>query len=613
MLINGARRAVMHHAWAWHLVMRSQRLLLGLLSALVLVRPLSGLCAEPPQPLPAPTPPLPAPLAVPASPPLPRQLNDDRWGELIRPVETLASRWDFVNALQTLERLPLNDAADKARAAERRDDLEHAKTLKDRLIAAVSKAALAGELRKSDLQMRGISGVVVKADEQGITAQLVTGKNELQAWETLGEKALQKVFLLAVDRSKANDWMAAGLLALASREGKIAEKCFDQARSLGASIDRYRALVGEESLAEVGRLIGKKDLAGARAALTSLGDRFGRTEWYAAREPAITALRTQVNDPAGRPKSDTPIAKAAGKIPAFDAVGLELRQTFTAHGNINGLAFSPHNPTTLTTVAHDHIFKYWDATTGRLLGKTEGDSGAKFGVSFHPKQNVLVVADEGQTATIWNPLGNQVAKFKGHTAAVTAVAFSPNGLLLASASYDFTVRLWDAQGRVRSVLQDHTDRALCVAFSPDSAILASGSSDRSIKLWDCAKGQLLKTLSGHEREVTGLTFALDGKTLISGSGDGTVRSWEVATGQPRGTWREHTAAVFAIALSPDGKLIASGSEDRSVAFLDLATGKLVRRLQDHKEMVRAVAFSPNGYLFASGSNDGIVCIWDWKK
>ncbi len=149
--------------------------------------------------------------------------------------------------------------------------------LKQKIIAKINDAKPA--FKKSALAIRGLGGEVVEADEQGITCKLINGKSESIAWLDLGAKAKANLLQLAVERTSADDWLAAALIALASDDVPLAEKCFDQARSLGTNIDRYLAPLASAAFARAKGLIDAGKWPEAQKRLDELGAKYAATPW----------------------------------------------------------------------------------------------------------------------------------------------------------------------------------------------------------------------------------------------------------------------------------------------------------------------------------------------
>jgi serine/threonine protein kinase len=169
------------------------------------------------------------------------------WEQALRPVEERLAAWDFAGALDTLKQLPLGEGTLAERLKTRQAEIEKMAQLKGQIIQAINMAN--PRLEKKVLLLRGMNGQVTGADEEGITAELSGGKSERHPWGQLTEKSLEKVVRLGIRPEVGEDWLAAGLVALAGRAPSLAEECFGQAEKLGVKVEEYVGSLVDGTLA----------------------------------------------------------------------------------------------------------------------------------------------------------------------------------------------------------------------------------------------------------------------------------------------------------------------------------------------------------------------------
>ncbi len=310
---------------------------------------------------------------------------------------------------------------------------------------------------------------------------------------------------------------------------------------------------------------------------------------------------------------------------------------------IEALVFSKDGALLLTGGASGA--RLWDAKTGKLAFKLEGEIGAAGAVgfagaaAFSPDGKRALTGSRDHVARLWDTAtGKLVVALEGHSEAVTTVAFSPDGAAMATGSADHSVRVWNAEGQLLFVLEGHGEEALrAVAFSPDSAILACAGADGKLRLWGAKDGALRTTLQEPDAPASAITsaaFSPDGARVVTAHADGAARVWSVGEGKlaasaarprepgdvglvlarriaggdgrrrshgaplvrggrsPLATLRGHFDAVTSASFSPDGARLLTAGEDRTARLWDARDRRQLLLLHGHAQGVNAVAYSP---------------------
>ncbi|NET61323.1 MAG: hypothetical protein F6K47_35905 [Symploca sp. SIO2E6] len=236
-------------------------------------------------------------------------------------------------------------------------------------------------------------------------------------------------------------------------------------------------------------------------------------------------------------------------------------------------------------------------------------------VSFSPDSKFLASGSSDDTIKIWNlEEGEEPQTLSEHQDLVSSVSFSPDGKFLASGSGDKSIKIWNLEeGGEAQTLSGHRSSVSSVSFSPDGKFLASGSWDKSIKIWNWEKGEELQTLSGHRSSVSSVSFSPDSKFLASGSGDKSIKIWNLEEGGEPQTLSGHQGLVNSVSFSPDGKFLASGSGNKNIKIWNLEEGGEPQTLSEHQYGVNSVSFSHDGKFLASGSWDNTIKIWNLEE
>ncbi len=237
------------------------------------------------------------------------QAAEARYAAAIEPAEALIADVRFCRALGLLEELRFEEEDLAARLDRRRDEVAKLAAVKARIIDAINGAD--PPLEKSDLRIRGANGKIVEADDEAITAELITGKRETLAWADVGPQSVRRLVELVGDEPNADDCVAAGLLALVYGDAAYAATMFTRADELGAQIEPYLGPLASSALAHVEQLIEQKKFDEAEAALADLETKYADTPWFASHSSAVEAARTAIGTGIPEQEAEKLYAQAA--------------------------------------------------------------------------------------------------------------------------------------------------------------------------------------------------------------------------------------------------------------------------------------------------------------
>ena len=171
-----------------------------------------------------------------------------------------------------------------------------------------------------------------------------------------------------------------------------------------------------------------------------------------------------------------------------------------------------------------------DLGTGLVRWKTEDTtSDAIRSVAFAPDGRLLAVgmgyAD--MTIGIWDAsTGRALGRLQGQRGWTSEMKFLDDGRHLVSASGDQTLRLWDIERRalVRSFRGHDSEVYACTLF-PDRKTFASGGKDGAILLWDLHAERATTATGAMGENVADWTFGADGESIVAMLRDGRLVEW----------------------------------------------------------------------------------------
>ena len=260
--------------------------------------------------------------------------------------------------------------------------------------------------------------------------------------------------------------------------------------------------------------------------------------------------------------------------------------------------------------------------------------GSRKEVAFAPDGKTLVsVTQSGDSMRFWEPsTGKLLGEIETEDAIFASFTFAPDGKTIASAGNlkegdNFPNRpalcFWDTATRKRLRTIKLADRTSVgrLFFMPDGKTLL-GNSDAGMCVWDAATGaELLRYKLPSRGNVTP---SPDGQWVAAGGDDGFLYLWEWQTAKEPRKIKAMSRRFLALAFSSDSQTLAGSFDDGNtpVHLWDVASGKVLRRLpgDESTRYAQGLAFSPDGKLLATtdyGNRreqhwSGGILLWDTR-
>src|SRR5262249_21905801 len=184
--------------------------------------------------------------------------------------------------------------------------------------------------------------------------------------------------------------------------------------------------------------------------------------------------------------------------------------------------------------------QFWDATSGKELGRTRLPGYGAPVVAFAPDGKMAAVATGTGTVLLVDPRTGSVGRqLFGRYGSGVRVAFSPDGKLLAAAASDGAVQVWQAaDGKLAATVDCPLGLVLSgpreIRFTAPDRAVAWGVIWSTAGVWEGPSGKVLSVTAGHTGSLTGVAFAAGGKEVLTGGQDALILRWDAASGKELG-------------------------------------------------------------------------------
>ena len=261
--------------------------------------------------------------------------------------------------------------------------------------------------------------------------------------------------------------------------------------------------------------------------------------------------------------------------------------------------------------SHTRILRVWDARSGRLVRKLEGDWGP---ASFAPRDSVLAAATGTRGGNVIEVReagsGALLASLRGHDARIVDLSFSADGASIASCGEDQTARVWSLRSGLQRRTRTHARALSAAAVSADGTRMLTADDGGGVQLTRIADWHDPIPLESHEQAMWSVAFSPDGSKAVTASQDGNAIVWDLEAGLEEATLDLHGDTVTHAEFSPDGRRIVTASYDETAALWDAASGERVLSLEGHEGLLVGAWFTAGGRRILTAASDHSARLWD---
>jgi COMPASS component SWD3 len=288
------------------------------------------------------------------------------------------------------------------------------------------------------------------------------------------------------------------------------------------------------------------------------------------------------------------------RIFLFNPLNMQISTAYVGHqGMVTSLAFSPDGKI-LASSGFDLFVKFWDVTTGRLMGQVS-TADTPNSLMFSPDGTKLAVASNLEVVLI-NTVSMRVEQ-SVQEAGGDSLAFSLDGNQIYVNSSE-RVKIIDANAN------------LVILTFPDPFALVpttSVSSDGSIVSVTYESPEVVEGFALSPERTEMITYTID-RSLDNNAGVENVRlaTWDATTGKYLSEIKFSGDLIRTIKFSPDGTLLAIGNRDE-VWLWDTANWTLKQKLVGHVGDIADLAFTSDVTKILSGGSDGTIRLWSLEQ
>lgn len=168
---------------------------------------------------------------------------------------------------------------------------------------------------------------------------------------------------------------------------------------------------------------------------------------------------------------------------------------------------------------------------------------------------------EDGTVELWSSsTGTLLARSRGRSGANAKPAFSPNGERIAIADGAGPVRVMSLAAAAQ--MADLGCQIKQARFTTDAARVLTACFSAPRRMWNVADGRMLATFAG-EPAPNDIVFSPDDRFAVLTNEDGTARIFDAATGAAVAALIGHAKAVGRALYSRDGQHVATASWDNT--------------------------------------------------
>jgi len=217
---------------------------------------------------------------------------------------------------------------------------------------------------------------------------------------------------------------------------------------------------------------------------------------------------------------------------------------------------------------------------------------------------LLITANDNNTATVWTTDGELLLSLNGHDDRVIDASFSKDDEKIVTACVDGAIKIWDKNGKLLNTIDDVNDVPRFAVFSYDNKSIVVQTFQDSIYQFSL-DGELIDKHRWFRYYWSSVSLSPNNKYLLTSTRDGYCRLWNRKTKSFK-----KLGEAYMSSFSLDGSYILTADNDNPTLTLWDTLANKFTVFEKHGENANSIMFSDDNQFVLSTTIEDKAKLWD---